>query len=40
MEIPVETVEYIIDIAYKENKTIILNLSPAQFISKNILKKM
>ena len=39
MEIPVETVEYIIDIAYKENKTIILNLSPAQFISKNILKK-
>ena len=39
MEIPVETIEYIIDIAYKKNKIIILNLSPVQFISKNTLKK-
>ena len=39
LEIPVETVEYIIDIAYNKNKTIILNLSPVQYISKNILKK-
>ena len=39
LEIPIETVEYIIDIAYKKNKIIILNLSPAQFLSKDILKK-
>ena len=39
LEIPVETVEYIIDIAYNKNKTIILNLSPVQYIPKNILKK-
>ena len=39
LEIPVKTVEYIIDIAYKKNKIIILNLSPVQYISKNILKK-
>lgn len=39
LEIPVETVEYIIDIAYKNNKIIILNLFPVQYISKNILKK-
>jgi ribokinase len=39
MEIPLQTVEYIIDIAYKKNKIIILNLSPVQYISKNILKK-
>ena len=39
LEIPLETVEYIIDIAYKKNKIIILNLSPVQYIPKNILKK-
>ena len=39
LEIPVEIIEYIIDIAYKKHKIIILNLSPVQFISKNILKK-
>ena len=39
LEIPIDTVEYIIDIAYKKNKIIILNLSPVQYISKNILSK-
>lgn len=39
LEIPIETVEYVVDIAYKKNKIIILNLSPVQYISKNILKK-
>ena len=39
LEIPLDTVGYIIDIAYKKNKIIILNLSPVQYISKNILKK-
>ena len=39
MEIPVKIVEYVIDIAYNSNKTIILNLSPVKPISKDILKK-
>jgi len=39
LEIPIETVEYIIDIAYKKNKIIILNLSPVQLIPINILNK-
>ena len=39
LEIPIETVEYIIDIAYKKSKIIILNLSPVQLIPINILNK-
>ena len=40
LEIPIETVEYIIDFANKKNKIIILNPSPWQTISENILKKV
>ena len=40
LEIPIETVEYAIDMAYKKNKIIILNPAPGQPLSKNILKKV
>ena len=40
LEIPIETVEYIIDIAYEKNKLIILNPAPGQPLPKNILKKV
>ena len=40
LEIPIETVEYAIDIAYKKNKIIILNPAPGQPLSENILKKV
>ena len=40
LEIPIETVEYIIDFAYKKKKIIILNPSPWQTLSENILKKV
>ena len=40
LEIPIETVEYAIDIAYKKNKIIILNPAPGQPLSDNILKKV
>lgn len=40
LEIPIETVEYAIDMAYKKNKIIILNPAPGQPLSENILKKV
>ena len=40
LEIPIQTVEYAIDIAYKKNKIIILNPAPGQPLSDNILKKV
>ena len=40
LEIPLETVEYIIDMAHKKNKIIILNPSPWQTLSENVLKKV
>ena len=40
LEIPIETVEYIIDIAYEKNKLIILNPAPGQPLPENILKKV
>ena len=40
LEIPMETVEYAIDLAYKKNKIIILNPAPGRPLSDNILKKV
>ena len=40
LEIPMETVEYAIDIAYKKNKIIILNPAPGAKLSENIIKKV
>ena len=40
LEIPIETVEYIIDIAYEKKKLIILNPAPGQPLPENILKKV
>ena len=40
LEIPIDTVEYVIDISYKKGKTIILNPSPAIELSDNIIKKV
>ena len=40
LEIPLETVEYVIDMAHKKNKIIILNPSPWQTLSENALKKV
>jgi ribokinase len=40
LEIPLETVEYAIDVAYKKNKIIILNPAPGAKLSENILKKV
>ena len=40
LEIPIKTVEYIIDIAYEKNKLIILNPAPGQPLPENILKKV
>lgn len=40
LEIPIETVEYGINIAKKYNRTIILNPAPAQKLSDNILKNV
>ena len=40
LEIPIETVEYIIDRAYEKKKLIILNPSSGQPLPKNILKKV
>lgn len=40
LETPLETVEYIADIAYRNNVKLILNPAPAQKLSKNLLKKV
>jgi len=40
LETPLETVEYIADIAYQNNVKLILNPAPAQKLSENLLKKV
>lgn len=40
LEIPLETVEYAIEIAHKKNKLIILNPAPGAKLSENIIKKV
>ena len=40
LEIPPKVVEYIIDVAYKNNIYTILNAAPAKVVSKEILKKV
>lgn len=40
LEIPVETVEYVADIAYKSGKKVILNPAPAAKISDELLSKL
>ena len=40
LETPVETVEYIADIAYRNKVKLILNPAPAQKLSENLLKKV
>jgi ribokinase len=40
LETPLETVEYIADIAYHNNVKLILNPAPAQKLSENLLKKV
>ncbi len=40
LEIPLDTVKYIIDLAYEKNKKIILNAAPAKIIEDKYLKKI
>ena len=40
LETPLETVEYIVDIAYQNNVKLILNPAPAQKLSKSLLSKI
>ena len=40
LETPLETVKYIVDIAYQNNVKLILNPAPAQKLSKNLFKKI
>lgn len=40
LEIPIETVEYVIDLAAQKNKTIILNPAPAASLPDELLKKV
>ena len=40
LEIPIETVEFVADMAHKKNKKVILNPAPAQKLSKEFLKKL
>ena len=40
LEIPIETIEYVADIACNAGKTVILNPAPAQPLSKNLLQKV
>ena len=40
LEIPVPTVEYVVDIAYQKNKIIILNPAPGKQLSQDTLKKV
>lgn len=40
LEIPIETAEYAINIAYKYGKKVILNPAPATSLNKNILQKL
>jgi ribokinase len=40
LETPLETIEYIADIAYQNNVKLILNPAPAQKLSENLLKKV
>lgn len=39
MEIPLETIDYVIDYAHSKGKTIILNPAPAQVLSKEAIEK-
>lgn len=39
-EIPIDTIKYIIDVAYAKNKKIILNAAPAQILEDNYLSKL
>ena len=40
LEIPIETVEFVADMAYKKNKKVILNPAPAQKLSKELLQNL
>ena len=40
LEIPIETVEYVINIAYQKKKTIILNPAPGKVLKPEILQKV
>lgn len=40
LEIPVETVDYVVRLAEKKNKTVILNPAPAVFLSDELLKNI
>ena len=40
LEIPMETIEYVAEIAFSKGKTFILNPAPAQPLSKNLLQKV
>ena len=40
LEIPIETVEFVADTAYKKNKKVILNPAPAQKLSKELLQTL
>jgi ribokinase len=40
LEIPIETVEYVAEIAFRKNKKVILNPAPAQPLSKKLLSRL
>ena len=40
LEIPIETIEYVADLAYSKGKTVILNPAPAQPLSHSLLRKI
>lgn len=40
LEIPIETVKYAIELAYQQDKYIVLNPAPAQFLDDNLLSKI
>lgn len=40
LEIPMETVEYVAEIAYRKNKKVILNPAPAHSLSPSLLKRL
>ena len=40
LEIPIETVEYVAEVAFRKNKKVILNPAPAQSLSKELLQHL